>query len=85
MQALSWEEIDQRTVAIQLGTGSRQRIFRGLATFAADSELGEYLRVKCVDSVGAFELLIRTDEWLGQVEQDATFGCDFLIRLASPH
>jgi hypothetical protein len=79
----SLEEIDERTVAIQIGTGKRKRVFRGLAKFSADSEFGGLLRIKCVDVVGAFEFLIREREWTGTVEPDAKFGCDYFIRLAS--
>ena len=77
----SLEEIDQRTVAVQIGTGKCKRVLCGLATFAEDSEFGGLLRIKCVDVVGAFEFLIREQEWSGTVEPDAKFGCDFLIRL----
>jgi hypothetical protein len=79
----SLEEIDQRTVAVQIGTGKQKRVFCGLARFTADSEFGGLLRIKCVDVVGAFEFLIREEEWSGTVEPDAKFGCDYLIRLAS--
>ena len=78
----SLEEIDQRTVAVQIGTGKRKRVLRGHATFAQDREFGGLLRIRCVDLVGAFEFLIREQEWSGTVEPDAKFGCDFLIRLA---
>jgi len=72
----------KRSVAIEIPLGDDYRVFRGRGEFASDRLLGGVLQIVCEDSHGSFELLIREQEWTGNIRPDNSYGCDFAIRLA---
>jgi hypothetical protein len=73
------EQLDQKTLAVELIIGGEIRILRGAARFVNDPDLGNCLRI-AIDDMDT-ELLLRASEWTGSIAVDDRHGCDYRIRL----
>jgi len=76
--------LNHRRVAVRLVVGGCERLIRGKGTFELDSQLGGLLRIDCVDASGSFEMLLRENDWSGEIKSGEAFGCDYVVHLAFP-
>lgn len=77
--------LDHKSIAVHLVINGRERVLKGVGAFGLDARLGGVLHVTCSDTKGNFELLISENDWKGQVQPGESLGCDYLVRIDSPH
>ncbi len=77
-------KLNHRKVAVRLVVGDCERLVRGTGTFELDSQLGGMLRIDCADSSGSFEMLLRENDWNGEINSGEAFGCDYVVHLVFP-
>ena len=80
----SLRALDQRKVAVHLVIKGCERLVQGVGTFGLDTKLGGVLRIDCADNNGDFEILIRENDWTGEIKPGGAFGCDYVVRLSLP-
>ena len=76
--------LNHQKVAVRLVVGGCERLVRGTGTFELDSKLGGVLRIDCADASGSFEMLLRENDWSGEIKSGEAFGCDYVVHLAFP-
>ena len=81
--AILLEQLDQKTVAVELDIGGELRVLRGAGNFVHEPPLGDCLRIVSGDPDDPFEILLRKSEWAGTIAVDERHGCDYRIRLNS--
>lgn len=74
------QQLDHRTVAIELTVNQTTRILKGTGQYEPDSELGPVLKI-ALDDEGGLELMLKEREWTGSVASGERFGCDYALRL----
>ena len=75
------QQLDGRTIAIELQSLNRQTILRGVGRFERTGEFGPALRVEIAESTGAFAIVLKEREWDGQIESGERFDCEFALHL----
>ena len=75
------QQLDKRTVAVELSVQNRRTILRGHGHFEPTGEFGPVLRVGVEDPAGNFEILLKEREWDGRIESGERFDCDFAVQL----
>ena len=75
------QQLDNRTVAVELSVQNRRTILRGRGRFESAGECGPVLRVGVQDPAGDFEILLKEREWDGRIETGERFECDFAVQL----
>jgi hypothetical protein len=79
---LTLRSLDQRKIAVQLVINGSERLVKGVGSFGLDAKLGGVLRIECTDANGSFDLLIRENDWNGQIKPGTPFGCDYFVYLS---
>ncbi|HUE73452.1 MAG TPA: hypothetical protein VMP01_21415 [Pirellulaceae bacterium] len=80
---ISLEQLDRKTVAVELTIAGEVRILRGVGNYVHDEVLGDSLRIALDDPDSQTEILLRKSEWAGPIVLDDQHGCDYRIRLGS--
>jgi hypothetical protein len=75
------QQLDKRTVAIELSVQNRRTILKGMGRFEPAGEFGPVLRVGVADPAGDFEILLKEREWDGRIESGERFECDYAVQL----
>lgn len=75
------QQLDQRTVAIELTVNQAIRILKGTGQYEPDTEFGPVLKIALDEESGLFELMLKEREWSGGITTGERFGCDYAIRL----
>ena len=73
--------LDQRMIALEISIASRTRVVKGVGKYEAAGEFGPALRVAVKEPTGNFEIVLREQDWSGQVTTGEQFSCDFALRL----
>jgi hypothetical protein len=76
---------DSKRFAVVFVIGGRNRVARGTAQYATDTELGENLAIQIEEPVdcqhaGAV-VRIQEGEWQGEILADDSFGCDYCVEI----
>ena len=89
MPSIRLSEYDDKRIAVQLTLGEFARVLRGRSRFLTDEFLGQVLRIELDDlsavAYAAPAILIRQGHWCVPFIEDCEHGCDFLVRISSPH
>jgi len=75
--------LDRLQVAVHIVVQGREQFVKGRASYVADPDLGNVLRVLVADPSGEFELVVAEAHWDGRILPGQAVGCDYLIRLSS--
>jgi hypothetical protein len=75
------QQLDNRTIAIELSVQNRRTVLRGRGQFQVAGAFGPVLRVGIADPAGDFEILLKEQEWDGRIESGERFDCDFAVQL----
>ena len=81
MPNLRLQQLNNRTIAIELSVQNRRTVLRGIGHFEPAGEFGPVLRVGVSDPAGDFEILLKEREWDGRIESGARYECDFAVQL----
>jgi len=74
--------LNRRQIAVHIVVQGREQFVKGRATYEADPDLGNVLRVLVADPSGEFELVVAEAQWDGRILPGQAVGCDYLIRLS---
>lgn len=89
MPSISLSKYDNKRIAVHLTLGDIARVLCGHGRFMTDDFLGQVLRIELDDlsarSYAAPAILIRQGHWYDPFIEDSEHGCDFLVRISSPH
>lgn len=78
---ISLEQLDRKTVAVELTIAGEVRVLRGVGNYVHDELLGDCLRIAPDDPESQVEIFLRQSEWAGPIVLDDQHGCDYRIRL----
>ena len=81
MQNYRLDQLHGRTIAIELAALTRRIVVRGVGNFERSGDFGPALRVEIPEAEGAFELILKEDEWAGRIETGERFSCDYALTL----
>jgi hypothetical protein len=81
MQKLRLDQLDERSVAVELRVQGRHTVLRGVARYEPSGEFGPALRMVFAEPSGAFEIILKESEWDGQVESGSQYDCDYAVQL----
>jgi hypothetical protein len=81
MQNYRLDQLHGRTIAIEVGALTRRMIMRGVGKYERTGEFGPALRIEIPEGDDTFELVLKEDEWDGQIETGERFNCDFAFAL----
>jgi hypothetical protein len=80
--AIPLQQLDQRTVAVEIAFPTETRVMRGSGVYCQDADLGDCLRITIEDpACGTLEILLRQNEWASPIAVDDRHGCDYRLRL----
>jgi len=83
MQDSPLRKLDKRTIAIVLAVRDQKSILKGVGYFDEQGKKGPALRVETAHPLGKFAILLRADEWDGEIESGQPFGCEYLLQLSA--
>lgn len=80
MAVASLVDYDSKRFAVCLPLENQPHIFRGLAQYAQDTDLGPILRIE-IASPGetGFAIIVEQARWQGSITPDREHGCDFFL------
>lgn len=80
LQRLS--QLHRRTIAVDFAHGDLKRTLRGSALYSQDPDLGSVLTINVNDDLGDFDVVLREEEFDGEILPGTNSGCDFRISLS---
>jgi hypothetical protein len=81
MEHVKLEQLDRRTIAVEVSAPPLQTILKGVGRFERGGEFGTALRVGIADSSGSLEIILSEAEWDGQIDSGARHNCDYAVQL----
>jgi hypothetical protein len=81
-KATDFSRFDQERVAINFKQGDFEFLFKGLAIFQVDDQLGRILRV-CGDDPSDGDFILAEKTFEGRIIPDLKYGCRFCFIAAS--
>ena len=81
MRDYNLRELDNHSVAVEVAFPDRRCVLKGRGRFEPRGEFGPCLRVSVADPTGDFELLLKENQWSGQILSGEKFHCDFAVQL----
>jgi hypothetical protein len=83
MVSQRFARLDQATIAVELSQNGVKKTLRGTGAYDRDPDLGNVLRIKVHEPWGDFAVVLREDEFDGEITNGSTVGCDYAIWLSS--
>jgi hypothetical protein len=83
MLAQRFAPLHQATIAVEVSQNGRKQTLRGTAIYDRDPDLGSVLKIKVRENWGDFEIILREDEFEGEIMGGGTSGCKYQICLSS--
>jgi hypothetical protein len=81
MRDFELRELDSHSVAVEVVFPDRRCVLKGRGHFELRGEFGPCLRVNIADPTGDFEILLKQNQWSGQILTGEKFSCDFAVQL----
>ena len=77
---MSLEQYDRKQMAVVVAIAGARKVLRGSAFYLREPPLGNCLKIVISDDDG-LEILLKEDEWTGQIVKDEKYGCDYCVSL----
>jgi hypothetical protein len=84
MSGFSLQQLDQRTVAVEVPFFEKRRVMKGRARLVTHNGHGATaLHVAVQTPAESFEFIFDVDQFSGSIEHGEPFACDYAIRLSA--
>jgi hypothetical protein len=75
--------LDQATIAVEMSQNGVKKTLRGTGSYERDPDLGSVLTITVSEKWGDFAVVLREDEFEGEITSGSTAGCDYAICLSA--